>query len=113
MDFTEYNKHYDAIKAEYADYMPLLEHEANMRNVCGPHCDSFVLHSPDKGCEYCNNFPVLQDARIKLKIAFTDKYPEMDERPCPATRLRTVDSIDRWPGNRARTADAPISDIPF
>ena len=60
-----------------------------------PHCDSNVLHAPGE-CEYCDLYPAEQHARIRLGINFTGHGAD------PATDLRPLDIINRWPGNRAK-----------
>jgi hypothetical protein len=92
------------IQREYADYLALLEQEAKKQNVCGPHCDAHVLHKPGD-CEACDSFPALQVYRAIHGIAFTgdepkEYWPNGSERPCPATLLRSTETIHRWHGNR-------------
>lgn len=64
-----------------------------------PHCDSNVLHSPGT-CEYCDHYPEAQNARRISGINFTNTDTP-GFLPCPSTAFRTVQSIERWPGNRA------------
>jgi hypothetical protein len=61
------------------------------------HCDSNVLHAP-KECEYCDEYPELQLARIQQRVNFTGHYQE-GWSLCPAEQRRTLDQINRWYGN--------------
>lgn len=65
-----------------------------------PHCDQRVLHAPGE-CKYCDDRPEWQQARVVWGINFTG-HNEKGKLPCPATTERTVETIDKWPGNRAR-----------
>lgn len=74
-----------------------------------PHCDSNVLHSPGT-CVYCDHYPLFQQARLADGVGFTNepkgglngRYILHD---CPSTFSRTVEQINRWPGNRAQTRE--------
>lgn len=98
-DQDAYNAMHDRVRRDYADYLAVLSAEAKKQDVCGPHCDAYVLHSPGT-CQYCDAFPVLQDFRKGRYIAFTDEPPQPNKRPCPATLLRSAETIHRWHGNR-------------
>jgi hypothetical protein len=87
------------VQRDYADYLAVLEQEAKKQNVCGPHCDAYVLHRPGH-CEFCDHFPALQVFRVTHRIAFTGYEPKDNERPCPATLFRPAETIHRWHGNR-------------
>ena len=67
-------------------------------SLCGPHCDSKVLHAAED-CDTCAGFPTLQRAREVWGINFTGRY-ESDRLPCPSEECRPLDVIDGWPGNR-------------
>lgn len=70
-----------------------------------PHCDMNVLHAPGE-CVYCDNYPDFQAARIRDNINFTGKTnPNL--KPCPATMKRTLERIERWPGNVAEPPEGP------
>jgi hypothetical protein len=103
-----YDETWDAkhaqVQRDYADYLAILEQEASRQNVCGPHCDAYVLHKPGE-CEACDGFPVLQAVRKRLGIAFTGDAPQDNERPCPATLLRPIEKIHRWHGNHPSHRD--------
>ena len=64
-----------------------------------PHCDELVLHSPESGCKYCDMFPELQQKRIKENINFTGEGNNT-KRICPAEARRSLETINKWPGNR-------------
>jgi hypothetical protein len=81
------------------------------RSICGPHCDSRVLHAPGE-CEYCDGLPNLQYLRERVwRIAFTGR-PQEGYAPCPAEAGRGMRSINSWGGNQAMpppmTITAPI-----
>lgn len=62
-----------------------------------PHCDLNVLHAPGM-CQVCDLFPELQRARHEANVNFTgENDPSKD--PCPATLVRDLQKIERWPGN--------------
>ena len=63
-----------------------------------PHCDSRVLHAPGK-CEFCDRYQDRQNERIAQGINFTGEN-DPAKKPCPATEVRPLDMIERWPGNR-------------
>ena len=82
-------------------------------NICGPHCDSAVLHEPGT-CEFCDEFPLLQKARQLWGIAYTGEAPGRTGTGvvmvCPSEMRRELDVIHRWPGNRpTRSSDTPAS----
>ncbi len=100
-----WNAAHARVQQYYADYLALLEQEAKGQNVCGPHCDAYVLHRPGN-CEFCDHFPVLQAFRRDHRIAFTDDDHQDYERPCPATLFRDPTTIHRWYGNRPYHLDS-------
>lgn len=80
-----------------------------------PHCDDLVLHAP-RQCEYCDRHQSWQVARIRLGIAFTgNAWNEKGTtlRPCPATLLRSVETIERWYGNvpTEKTIEDEVTEI--
>lgn len=95
---ASYEDQYELMKATYADYLVVLESEQKRSKTCGPHCDSLVLHFPGE-CEYCDLYPTLQIARLRLHINYTGKPRESWDRECPAEVLRSLERINRWPGN--------------
>lgn len=84
------------IERAYVDLLGAMN--AGGRPTQYPHCDDLVLHALGK-CDYCDKHWNWQAARIRLGIAFTGESP-VGKRPCPATLLRSVDTIHRWGGNR-------------
>ena len=64
-----------------------------------PHCDQRVLHAPGE-CEYCDRLPDWQALREVWGIAFTGHEPQDGQIWCPSELQRTVETINRWPGNR-------------
>lgn len=66
-----------------------------------PHCDTRVLHAPSE-CEYCDRYPDWQEYRCLMRIAFTGHEPQPGELPCPSTATRSLEAVNRWPGNQAR-----------
>lgn len=65
-----------------------------------PHCDSRVLHAPG-ACEYCDMYPEEQALRDREGTNFTGQA-DPKKKPCPATAARSVENINKWPGNRPR-----------
>lgn len=65
-----------------------------------PHCDQRVLHAP-RTCMVCDDFPALQRIRQQWGIAYTNTIPTTDQVPCPSLAVRSLGTIERWPGNRA------------
>lgn len=63
-----------------------------------PHCDAKVLHAPGD-CGFCDHFPDMQNARIAWGMNFTGEH-EDNLAPCPAEIARTMETIERWVGNR-------------
>lgn len=98
-DEDAWNATRERVQRDYADYLAVLNEEAQARDVCGPHCDAYVLHKPGV-CAVCDAFPALQDFRKKHYIAFTGEPPQDNKRPCPATLFRPAETIHRWHGNR-------------
>jgi hypothetical protein len=86
----------DLVEAAYADYLAAIKH--GPQGI--PHCDELVLHAPGD-CVYCDKYPTRQQARLDMGILFTDEkgYAGPTARPCPATLLRPVETIERWYGN--------------
>ncbi len=79
-----------------------------------PHCDSRVLHAPGE-CEYCDAHPEWQALRIAWGIAFTGYTPDVGETPCPAERMRPLDTIEKWGGNKPwpkDTTGGPTISVP-
>lgn len=70
------------------------------RNCPYPHCDSRVLHAPGE-CEYCDLYPEMQAERVDAGVNFTG-HDDRGKAPCPATQVRSLETINRWPGNRAK-----------
>lgn len=68
-------------------------------NNIPPHCDQRVLHAPGE-CSYCDRKPDWQKVRQMWGIAFTGHEPGDGEIFCPSELQRTVEVINRWPGNR-------------
>jgi hypothetical protein len=66
-----------------------------------PHCDARVLHAPGE-CEYCDRHPEWQALRLLWGICFTGYEPDPGELPCPATVKRSLEVINKWPGNMAK-----------
>lgn len=68
-----------------------------------PHCDDLVLHKPGE-CKYCDLYPERQAQRVKDGIAFTGQMPGpgVPEKPCPSTQRRSLDTINKWPGNQPK-----------
>lgn len=84
------------IERAYVDLLGAMN--AGGRPTQYPHCDDLVLHAPSK-CQYCDEHWNWQAARIRLAIAFTGESTDR-KRPCPATLLRSAETIHRWGGNR-------------
>lgn len=63
-----------------------------------PHCDELCLHMPQI-CTICDDFPELQQARIDNRVNFTGEFSP-NKQPCPSTMRRSLQTINRWPGNR-------------
>lgn len=68
-----------------------------------PHCDARVLHAPGE-CEFCDLHPDWQEYRERSGINFTG-HEEEGLAPCPSTYFRSLDNINRWPGNRPAPKD--------
>ena len=92
------SKH-DFVRAAFADYWVHIETVFN-RGDGMPHCDAWVLHKPGV-CRFCDMEPKLQLVRQHLNMAYTGEEPGPGMRECPSTILRTIEDIERWPGNRA------------
>lgn len=67
-----------------------------------PHCDQRVLHAPGE-CEYCDEYPELQDARELWGINYTGGRDQA-KLVCPSEMARPLDLINLWPGNQAHTS---------
>jgi hypothetical protein len=87
----------------YRELIDRLSHSGRYEQspVCGPHCDSLVLHAPGT-CEHCDTFPEAQAYRVEHKINFTGE-DKPGFAPCFAERRRSADTINKWSGNRALT----------
>lgn len=96
----------DEVEAQYRDYIEAMNlgSLAHPTRAHMPHCDDLVLHAPTV-CAYCDGFPDLQEARRTMRIAFTGSRPTIFERPCPATLLRSLETIERWHGNVSMNQD--------
>lgn len=77
---------------------------AHHHPVTFPHCDPQVLHSPGV-CIYCDRYPSWQDRRAAAGVNFTGVYDPAKEI-CPSQRERSLDTINRWGGNRPQRPDA-------
>ena len=64
-----------------------------------PHCDDLVVHAPGE-CRYCDRLPELQAARAASGANFTG-HADPSKTACPSTSRRPLETIERWPGNRA------------
>lgn len=64
-----------------------------------PHCDDRVLHAPGV-CSFCDLYPEEQAARIANGVNFTGES-DPNKKQCPAEQRRSLDTINRWGGNRA------------
>lgn len=64
-----------------------------------PHCDDLILHAP-KSCTYCDFYPNAQQERIDKKINFTGEN-DPNKKQCPAEARRSLNTIYRWPNNKA------------
>lgn len=95
-------------RQEYGTGISYAARLALLRPTPPAHCDDLVLHAP-RQCEYCDRHQSWQVARIRLGIAFTgNAWNEKGTtlRPCPATLLRSVETIERWYGNVPTTEKA-------
>jgi len=87
------------IESEYADLVAYAKQTAPDREYMYPHCDSLVLHAPGE-CRYCDRYAAtLQAFRLQREIAFTGHVPTRWGRPDPASRMRSLEKIERWYGN--------------
>lgn len=105
-DYDTHEAAYDRVQREYADYLAFAK--ASEGEFRFPHCDQWVLHHPLDECLYCNRYAShLQLYRHDNGIAFTGRDPNLaaGERPCPATQLRPLDSINHWHGNIPWTSE--------
>jgi hypothetical protein len=62
-----------------------------------PHCDSAVLHEPGR-CDYCDEYPAKQAARLLSKINYTGNRWE-GFGLCPSEMSRDLATINKWEGN--------------
>lgn len=89
--------------ATYLDAAPV-PYDLDLDFAKHPHCDDLVLHAPGE-CEFCDLYPRRQRDRQRARVRFTGElvgfYPYETE-PCPSEKLRPLDVIEAWPGNRAR-----------
>ena len=75
-----------------------------------PHCDSNILHAPTE-CQDCDEYPEAQHERIDNDINFTGHH-HADKATCPSEMARPLETIERWPGNRAEpTASGSQTDL--
>lgn len=91
----EYRERCDSAMAGMLSAMGI----ASVQSVRWPHCDALVLHAPSMDCEYCNASG-LQGKRIAANMNFTGQN-DPDKLPDPATQVRPLEVINRWPGNVA------------
>jgi hypothetical protein len=68
-----------------------------------PHCDQFVLH-PKGACMYCDKHPLWQELRDAWGINCTGENNPL-KLPCPSEVRRSLETINKWGGNRAITKD--------
>lgn len=73
------------------------------RRAAFPHCDLLVLHAPGE-CEYCDEYPDRQEERLRNNTNFTGQH-DPEKYPCPSELRRTLETINRWPGNRPNPFD--------
>jgi hypothetical protein len=66
------------------------------------HCDDLVLHRKGS-CEFCDMYPERQQGRIDAGVNFTGET-DPGKLPCPSTEKRSLETINRWPGNRPKAA---------
>lgn len=84
-----------------------------------PHCDPKVLHDQKDNCKYCNMHPDWQELRKQWGIAFTGhsddlvRYTDWEGNevvktliPCPSEWERSLNTINKWAGNRPFTPEA-------
>lgn len=91
--------------SEWVDDWDLDDPEGS-RGYRAPHCDSRVCHAPGV-CDYCDNHPAVQAARLRAGVAFTGDSPGPGQRPCPADAARPAGSAGdhrRWGGNKPTSA---------
>lgn len=103
---NDYETRFKQISQDYADYLAVFElgHKQYPDRAYMPHCDQLVLHT-NGVCVHCDHYPDLQEARRSLRIAFTGEAPSIFQRPCPATLLRSTESIHAWHGNAPMTGE--------
>lgn len=70
------------------------------------HCDERILHAPDWGCIYCNEYPEAQAKREELGVNFTG-CTDSDKLPCPADKARPPERMYAWRGNVPTGPDVP------
>lgn len=73
-----------------------------------PHCDERVLHAPGE-CSYCDEYGDWQALREMWAINFTGHHEER-KLLCPSELVRSLESINWWPGNRPRPMIEIIED---
>lgn len=84
--------------------------ETTKSRAAMPHCDQRVLHAPGD-CQYCDEYPDWQAAREAWGINFTGKREE-GKLPCPSEGARSLETTERWAGNRpAPVAQPPIEKL--
>lgn len=83
---------------ELKSYATKIYHD---KGICGPHCDSDVLHYPGD-CGYCDKYAdTVQMQRRRLKIAYTGETDPLEGwLKCPSEVRRNLEDINKWHGNR-------------
>ena len=89
-------------KPDYHAFLKSLWDSGELKNA--PHCDSRVLHEPEK-CHYCalEDFKPLHEFRLRHGISYTGGDPKL--WLCPAEEARSKQVIDMWHGNRSMTLE--------
>jgi hypothetical protein len=76
----------------------------NKKEPTPVHCDPAVLHAPGE-CEFCDKYGTdWQAYRQMAGINFTGHHDD-GKALCPSEYRRSVQTINRWPGNRASKLD--------
>lgn len=83
---------------------PTTSRSSDDRGAAHPHCDDLVLHAPGE-CVHCDAYPERQRQRQLGLVNFTGQT-EAHKEACPSTYRRPLETIERWPGNRAQPVDA-------
>ena len=77
--------------------------------ICGPHCDSRILHAP-QACDICDGFPFAQRLRDVWGINYTGES-DPNKLPCPAEVARESHLLNAWAHNRARINPEVVGDV--